>query len=194
MLALYQEEQESLFQHINSILPDGRIQTYEELPLLTHSMAVLYESLRMLPPLTSIPKSSAEDTTLTISNTAGQTHAIPVPQNTLIVLDVVGLHYNPRYWRNPEIFKPSRFLENWPRDAFIPFSAGPRACIGRKFFEIESVVILTMLVSRYRIEIKEEPEFAGESFEEKSARLLKSKPGLTMTPIRVPLVFRRRQL
>jgi hypothetical protein len=29
-----------------------------------------------------------------------------------------------RYWKDPHMFKPSRFLDDWPRDAFIPFSAG----------------------------------------------------------------------
>jgi hypothetical protein len=65
-----------------------------------------------------------------------------------------------------------------------------------------------MLVSRYKIEIKEEPEFAGESFEERYARITASKQRLTTTyvmsvsswrfygllsgPLRVPLVFKRR--
>ena len=29
-----------------------------------------------------------------------------------------------RYWEDPHAFKPSRFLEDWPRDAFLPFAAG----------------------------------------------------------------------
>ena len=29
-----------------------------------------------------------------------------------------------RYWDDPHTFKPSRFLEDWPRDAFTPFSVG----------------------------------------------------------------------
>ena len=29
-----------------------------------------------------------------------------------------------RYWPDPMTFKPSRFLEDWPKDAFLPFSAG----------------------------------------------------------------------
>jgi len=37
-----------------------------------------------------------------------------------------------RYWEDPHAFKPERFLKDWPRDAFLPFSAGARACIGRK--------------------------------------------------------------
>ncbi|KAF9059688.1 cytochrome P450 [Rhodocollybia butyracea] len=193
LLALYQDEQEILFQHIKSILADGRIPTYEEMPLFTQSMAVFNETLRMFPPVLGIPKYSAEDTRLIISNDAGEKRDFGLPQGTNITLDVAGLHYNPRYWKDPEEFRPARFLDpEWPRDAFLPFSAGPRACIGRKFFETEGIAILTLMISRYKIEIKEEPEFARETFAERKARVLTSKPGLTMTPVRVPLVFKRR--
>ncbi|KAJ3984113.1 cytochrome P450 [Lentinula detonsa] len=193
MLALYPDQQEILYQHIKSILADGRLPTYEEMPLFTHSMAVFNETLRMFPPVNGIPKYSAEDTSLTVGNAAGDKLVLPVPRGTHIVINTVGLHYNPRYWKDPEEFRPSRFLEpDWPRDAFVPFSAGPRACIGRKFFETEGIAILTMIISRYKIEIKEEPQFASETFEQRKARVLAAKPGLTITPIRVPLVFKRR--
>ena len=69
-----------------------------------------------------------------------------------------------------------------------------------------------MLMSRYKVAIKEEPEYAHETFEERKARILNAKPGLTLTfvdtllpldinhtdfgglhsPIRVPLVFTKR--
>ncbi|KAF9075519.1 cytochrome P450 [Rhodocollybia butyracea] len=192
LLALHPTEQETLFQHINSVLSDGRIPTYQEMPLFTHTMAVLYETLRMFPSVNAIPKYSAEDTTLTISNAAGEKRTLPVPKGSVLVLNAVGLHYNPHYWKDPETFQPTRFLGNWPRDAFLPFSSGPRACLGRKFFETEAVAILTLLVSRYKIEVKDEPQFARETFEERKARVLASNPGITMTPIRVPLVFKRR--
>lgn len=52
--------------------------------------------------------------------------------------------------------------------------------VGR-FFETEAVAILTMIVSRYHVEVKEEPQFAQETFEQKKDRILKSKPGITMT-------------
>ncbi|RDB24803.1 hypothetical protein Hypma_007792 [Hypsizygus marmoreus] len=192
MLALYQEEQEILYQHVTTVLSDGRTPTYEDMPLLTQSMAVFNETLRMFPPVTGIPKESAEDTTLTTTNADGEKTVVPVPKGANIMIDVPGLHYNPRYWEDPESFKPSRFLGDWPRDAFLPFSAGARACLGRKFFETEGIAILTMLVSRYKIEIKEEPEFARETFEQKKSRVLNARAGLTVTPIRVPLVFKLR--
>ena len=95
----------------------------------------------------NIPKLSEEDTTLTVGNAAGEKLTIPVLKGVRIIIDSPGLHYNrkrsyyslemfiltdlfwliffvARYWKDPHSFKPARFLEDWPRDAFIPFSAG----------------------------------------------------------------------
>ncbi|KAJ4475590.1 cytochrome P450 [Lentinula aciculospora] len=140
-----------------------------------------------------IPKYSVEDTTLTVGNISGDKVVLPVPRGTGITINTVGLHYNPRYWRNPEEFRPARFLDpDWPREAFIPFSAGPRACIGRKFFETEAVTVISMLISRFKVEIKEEPQYCNETFEKRKARVLDSRVGLTLTPTRVPMVFKHR--
>jgi antitoxin component HigA of HigAB toxin-antitoxin module len=49
------------------------------------------------------------------------------------------------------------------------------------FFETEGIAILTMLMSQYKVTVKEEPQFAGETFEERKTRVLNSRPGLTMT-------------
>ncbi|PPQ93732.1 hypothetical protein CVT25_013072 [Psilocybe cyanescens] len=181
LLALYPDEQEKLYQHIRSVIPEGRNPTYEEMPLLTYSMAVFYETLRMFPPVTGIPKEAAEDTSISVGNSSGKQTTVPIPKGADITISTVGLHYNPRYWNDPHSFKPARFLKDWPRDAFIPFSNGARACIGRKFFETEGLAILTMLVSRYKISIKEEPQFASETFEQRKTRVLAARAGLTVT-------------
>jgi hypothetical protein len=49
-----------------------------------------------------------------------------------------------------------------------------------RFFEAEGIAIMTMLVSRYKIEVKEEPEFAGETFEERYARITAFDQGITI--------------
>ena len=49
------------------------------------------------------------------------------------------------------------------------------------FFGTEGIAVITMLVSRYKIEIKEEPEFDGETFEERYARTTAFDQGLTTT-------------
>jgi hypothetical protein len=51
--------------------------------------------------------------------------------------------------------------------------------ISFRFFETEGLAIMTMLVSRYKIEVKEEPEFARETFEERYARILAFDEGMT---------------
>ncbi|KAF5351017.1 hypothetical protein D9756_008375 [Leucocoprinus leucothites] len=193
LLALYPAEQEKLYQHIKSVLPDAYAPTYEQFPLLTRVMAVFNETLRMFPAVVIIPKRSAEDTTLSTTSTRGERVVVPIPKGTDVHINVPGLHYNPKYWENPYEFKPDRFLnDDWNRDAFIPFSAGPRACLGRRFAETEAVAFLTMLVSRYKITVKEEPRFANETFEQRKERLLKVVSILTLTPVKMPLTFTRR--
>lgn len=50
-----------------------------------------------------------------------------------------------------------------------------------RFSETEGIAILTMLVSRYKIELKQEPQFSGETFEVTKSRILACKPGITIT-------------
>lgn len=57
--------------------------------------------------------------------------------------------------------------------------------MSRRFFETEGIAILTMLVSRYKIEVKEEPEFAGETFDERKTRILQAKRGITTTCVSI---------
>jgi len=194
LLALHPDEQERLYEQIKSVMSslDG-IPTYEDMSRFTQSLAVFYETLRLFPPVTIIPKVAAQDTTLKVSNADGGMTTFPVPSGTEIDLHVPGLHHNPRYWKEPHKFMPERFLGNWPKDAFIPFSQGARACLGRRFFETEGIAVMTMLVSRYKIEIKEEPEFASDTFGQRYARITDFSPGLTTVPLRVPLVFKRRE-
>jgi len=193
LLALHPDEQERLYEDIKGVMSSlDRMPTYEDMSHFTYSLAVFYETLRLFPPVTNIPKIVAEDTTLTVGNAGGGKTTFPVAAGTEISLHVPGLHNNPRYWKEPHKFMPERFLGDWPKDSFIPFSLGARACLGRRFFETEGIAVLTMMVSKYKIEIKEEPEFAGETFEERYARVTASRENLTTMPIRVPLVLKRR--
>lgn len=192
LLALYPAEQERAYEEIKQHFPDGSTPTIDDLPKLSFVESVINEALRMFPPVTIIPKMAADDTTLPTTTSSGEKLTVAIPKGSPINIHTPGLHYNPRYWKDPEQFNPSRFLGDWPRDAFLPFSGGVRSCLGRQFAELESIIALTMILSKYKMSVKEEPQFAHETFEQKRDRVLFTKPGLTLTPVRVPLVFTKR--
>jgi len=119
----------------------------------TYIQAIFYEALRMFPLVLHIPKESAFDTTLRTKNKNGETVVIPCPKGTQLNLSAIALHFNrklvqhwyntgtqdrftAKYWRDPKAFNPDRFQGDWNRDAFIPFSAGARSCIGRRYVRI----------------------------------------------------------
>ena len=63
------------------------------------------------------------------------------------------MHRNPRFYPDPETFRPERFLTD---DAstkynFIPFGVGPRICIGNAYAMMELKIILAILAARYRL-------------------------------------------
>nr|ASN66812.1 Cyp5490A1 [Phaffia rhodozyma] len=192
MLALHPEKQVELLEHILTVLPRGRQPIYEDFQKLTHTMAVLYETLRLFPAVAVIPKVSTEDTTLKYQDIGGDNgiKTIFVPKGTDVTIDTPALHTNPLYWKDPLSFKPERFLEDYEKDAFIPFSAGPRACVGRRFAEVSNMVFLSLVVRDYEVVAIPRP---GETEEAMRDRLVRAKPVLTLTPCgAVDLMFKRR--
>jgi len=64
------------------------------------------------------------------------------------------LHRYERIWDRPDVFDPDRFAtpggQTWLREAFIPFSAGPGVCTGAGFAMVEGVLLLAMMLRRFR--------------------------------------------
>ncbi|MFT7595904.1 MAG: cytochrome P450 [Paracoccaceae bacterium] len=79
-----------------------------------------------------------------------------VPKGAQLVLSPWHLHRHERLWDNPDGFDPGRWqTENGKtcqREAYIPFSAGPRVCTGAGFAMVEGPLILSMLLQRFRVE------------------------------------------
>lgn len=194
LLAIYTEEQDKLYRHIKSIIPGDRIPTYEDMPSLTYAQAVIFESMRLYPIIPAIPKDAVKDTSIPVQGVNGEIVHIPVVKGTGLILNFTALHYNPSQWENPYDFQPQRFFRSWNRDAYLPFSTGPRACLGRRFAETEMIAIVTLLVSRYHIEIKDDGLIIGETPLQRRTRLIRQKVSVTAGPEGVSLVFRKREV
>ncbi|WP_028716482.1 cytochrome P450 [Paracoccus sp. J39] len=118
--------------------------TVRNLPL---ARAVFREALRLYPPVAMTVRQCAQAESL---------RGRKAPKGAQLVLSPWHLHRHERLWDNPDGFDPGRWeTENGKacqRDAFIPFSAGPRACPGAGFAMIEGPLILSALVGAYRLE------------------------------------------
>jgi len=80
------------------------------------------------------------------------------PAGTIVGINPMMVHNNDKEWKDPEKFDPSRFLpENASKRhpyAYLPFSAGPRNCIGQKFAMLEEKVVLALLLRHFSIELE----------------------------------------
>lgn len=78
-----------------------------------------------------------------------------IPEGATCVVFTQALHNNPKHFSKPDVFDPDRFLPenvaNRHPFAYVPFSAGPRNCIGQRFAQMELKVILAKVVGNYYI-------------------------------------------
>ncbi|KAH7337404.1 cytochrome P450 [Rhizoctonia solani] len=197
LLALYPEEQRKVVEQIKELQKESCEFSYDDLPKYTHTLAALYEALRLYPIGSELPRRTDSDTFLTYTpyHTKEPT-SLPIKNGSRIVVNIAGLHYNPKYWDDPNDFIPARFLDpNWNRDTFLPFLAGPRACIGRRFAETTAVTVLVRLLSKYTVTV-DETRFKfieGEPILSLRERFLGATAQITLTPRKFPLVFTPRK-
>ncbi|KAJ3101753.1 hypothetical protein HK100_004490 [Physocladia obscura] len=155
LLALNPEKQKKLFDEIQREL-NGNKPTYSDLSKLKYALAIMNETLRMFPPVNNIPKITTGSEWTDIDGTV-------VPPKTNVRISAVGMHYNPNIW-GPTVneFKPERFLEDGDLEfsttklGFAAFSEGPRACVGKKFAQIEFVTLLTLVSQKYTWRVADE--------------------------------------
>ncbi|XP_011871473.1 PREDICTED: cytochrome P450 4C1-like, partial [Vollenhovia emeryi] len=79
-----------------------------------------------------------------------------VPAGTLLYLNIYSVHRDPNFWPNPEVFDPDRFLHERIRNrhpySYIPFSAGPRNCIGQRYAMLEMKAMIAPLIHNFYLE------------------------------------------
>lgn len=130
LLGLHQDIQERVFQELCDIFNDdiNRNIKIEDIKHMKYLENVIKESIRLYPSVPFILRRNTEE--LKIGDNI-------IPRNSSLVVYIYGIHHNPEVFENPEVFDPDRFLqencENRHPFAYVPFSAGPRNCIGQRF-------------------------------------------------------------
>ncbi|XP_063968942.1 cytochrome P450 4V2-like isoform X1 [Lytechinus pictus] len=155
MLGRHPEVQTRLHEELDEVFGDSdRPITADDLQKLQYLNCVLKETLRLCPSVPMIGRDLEEDCVI---------DGKVVPSGTLVVLGIYALHRDPEQFPDPEKFDPDRFLlENSTKRhpySYVPFSAGPRNCIGQKFALMEDKIIIANLMRKYSVQ-------AIQSFEE----------------------------
>merc|ERR1712150_83972 len=153
-LACNPEHQRRCRDEVDEILEgrDSDVILSDDLPKFKYLTMCIKEAQRLHVPVPFIARELAEDLDLDGKH---------VPAGTVVDIQLYTLHHNPTVWDNSMEYRPERFLpENIAKMhgyAFVPFSAGPRNCIGQHFSMQEQKVILGRILHRYEIAV--DPDF-----------------------------------
>ncbi|KAL1123515.1 hypothetical protein AAG570_002592 [Ranatra chinensis] len=107
--------------------------------------ACVSESLRMFSPAVAIFHSCTKDYTLD--------DGLVIKKGTPVVVPTNAIQRDEVYFEDPDLFLPERFLEGDGKlpDAFLPFGAGPRVCIARRFVLLEVKLVLAKLLDSFDV-------------------------------------------
>jgi cytochrome P450 len=143
LLALHPDWQDRAAAESQSIAPH-----FGTLSRLRVTRDIFRETLRLYPPVPMMVREARQPETF---------RDRPVARGAQIVLSPWHLHRHERLWDNPDGFDPARWqTENGracARDAYMPFSAGPRVCTGAGFAMAEGVLLLALLLRRFRFDV-----------------------------------------
>ena len=140
LLATHPEWQERVAEEARAF--DG---TFAGLSKLKVTRDVFRETLRLYPPVPMMVREAASPETF---------RGRAVGQGAQIVLSPWHLHRHERLWDNPDAFDPARWQAQGggaAKQAYMPFSTGPRVCTGAGFAMIEGVVILARLMAAFTV-------------------------------------------
>ncbi|KAJ9577301.1 hypothetical protein L9F63_006140, partial [Diploptera punctata] len=147
LLGLHPDIQDKVHEELDNIFQGSdRAPSMKDLNEMKYLERVIKEALRLYPSVPGYGRIVSEDLEL------GE---YTVPAGTTVNIHVYALHLNSQHFPNPEKFDPDRFLPervlNRHPYAYIPFSAGPRNCIGQKFALLEEKTLLSYILRNYKI-------------------------------------------
>ncbi|KAL7027190.1 hypothetical protein ACKWTF_005346 [Chironomus riparius] len=149
ILGCHPDIQEKVYQEQKAIFGDSdRDCTFADTLEMKYLERVIFETLRMYPPVPIIARKINKDIRLASCDQI-------VPAGSTMIIATVKIHRRPDIYPNPDKFDPDNFLpertSNRHYYGFIPFSAGPRSCVGRKYAMLKLKVLLSTIIRNFHI-------------------------------------------
>ncbi|MEO8607866.1 MAG: cytochrome P450 [Chloroflexota bacterium] len=147
LLAQNPEAEAKLHEELDRVLGD-RPPTLADLANLPYTDMVIKESMRIYPPAWIVGREAIEDVEI------GEYF---MPKGSQVNCVFYFAHHDPRWWDQPEEFRPERFSpENetaFNKRAYTPFGGGPRVCIGNSFAMMEARLLLATMAQHYSLSL-----------------------------------------
>jgi cytochrome P450 len=136
-----------LHEELHGVL-DGKPPEAADLMRLPYLQAVVNEILRLYPPAYIVARTSVEPC---------QIGGYDFPTGTTFLMSQWVMHRDPRYFDDPDAFRPERWLDGLadrlPAGVYFPFGGGPRRCIGQGFAMLEASLAIATLAQRFRFRL-----------------------------------------
>ncbi len=148
-LAQRPDEQARIRAEVDSTC-DGEI-VAADLPALERTERAIDEALRLYPPVYFFFREPTQDVNLS---------GYEIAKGTTLVLPAWVVQHDPKWWDEPEAFRPERFAgeSDQPEYAYFPFGGGPRHCLGMRFARLEMRIVIASILDRYELELVSDPD------------------------------------
>ncbi|KAG8570480.1 hypothetical protein GDO81_011287 [Engystomops pustulosus] len=149
MMILHPQIQKKVHEEIDSVIGRGRLPTIEDHSKMPYTNAVIHEVQRFgnILPIALLH--------MTYRNTNIQ--GFDIPKGTTIIPNLTSVLKDKNIWKKPYQFYPEHFLDAEGKfvknEAFIPFSAGRRICVGEQLARMDLFIFFVSLLQRFEFRI-----------------------------------------
>ena len=145
LIALDPEVQRRLHEEADAVFAEGEL-SFEKMRRLPFTRDVFREALRLYPPVAFVPRDATEEEEMRGKRI--------LPGSILFVSPWL-LHRHTEHWVDPDVFDPGRYSRPETRaseqKAYLPFSKGPRVCLGAAFALQEAVIVLATIMRDWKV-------------------------------------------